>query len=73
MTKQKQIAHFKQILEAAKMLKAVAAQELNTATRLESEAIAALDELGVQKGRGRKAKYEMPEEMILQLRAKITS
>lgn len=72
MNKSTAIKKFKEVLELAKVCKTVSEQNLANATRLEREAETALEELGVQKGRGRKAYNNiLSEEQMLKLRASI--
>ncbi|OIQ22015.1 MAG: hypothetical protein BM557_01155 [Flavobacterium sp. MedPE-SWcel] len=64
MSKAQRITHFKEILATAKNLQEVARQQLKSATRLESEAISALEELGSSSGQGRKTEALTPEEKL---------
>lgn len=65
MNKKEKTVSFKNILKAAREIKAVSEQNLNIAERLESEAISALKLLGATEGQARKSKYELsPEEKI---------
>lgn len=64
MNKQKLAAIYRRHIETAKTMKAVAEQQIITATQIESEATAFLDELGVQKGGTRKGKEEITPAML---------
>lgn len=72
MDKRKQIAIYKQHLKIARDLKEVAKQNYETAARLESEAITALEELGVQQERARKGKDVLSASVKVSLIANLT-
>ena len=72
MNKRDKITSFKTILNSAKELKAVSEQNLNIATRLESEANSALMLLGATSGQTRKGKYELSSEKKLSLIGNLT-
>lgn len=72
MNKQQATAHYKQIIELAQQAKAVAMQNYNTATQLESEAKSALERMGAKPERARKGKHKLPEKDALKIRANFT-
>lgn len=69
MNKKVKIAFYKKQAEAARQMQQVAMQNYNLATRLETEAKAALEELGVSKGR---APVGLSEDLKLSLLAQLT-
>lgn len=72
MNKAKEIQHWKRILATAKTLQEVAIQNLDTATRLESEASSALELLGSHSGRRQRAKNPLTPEEELRILASLT-
>ena len=72
MNKREKITSFKTILRSAEELKAVSEQNLNIATRLESEAKSALALLGATSGQTRKGKYELSREEKIFLLGELT-
>lgn len=69
----KQIQFFKQQLALAQDTKLIAEQQIIIATRLETQAKSALEELGDSSGRAAKAKkYEISPELALKYKAQIT-
>lgn len=72
MNKAQEIAKWKRIKNAAAMTKTVALQQVETATRLESEANSALEELGALTVPRRKVKYELSDAEKLALMANMT-
>lgn len=71
MSKQKLISVFKAQKKMAQSLMAVAKQNYETAAHLESEAITALAELGVQQERARKGNALTRKE-VLELKGRLT-
>lgn len=71
MSRREEIAKWKKIKASASQLKAVAEGEMKLATRMESEAEAALAKLGVSQGGARKGVELSPDKQI-SLQARIT-
>ena len=72
MDKKSKIQFFKKQLASLQDMKAVAMQNYNLATRLESEANSALAVLGALPGQDRKVKKELPIETKLSLIGNLT-
>lgn len=62
MTKREKELKYKKMIAMAQNLKAVAEQQMIMATRIESEAKSALDELGVSTGQARRGKTDVLSE-----------
>lgn len=73
MNKRQQISFWKQQLKSSEEMKQVANQNYNLAARLETAAKSALNELGAQKGQGRKVKHELSEKDRIALIGNLTS
>jgi hypothetical protein len=71
-TKRQLEASLKQIAKAAQINKQVSIQNYELATRVESEAISALEIMGVSKGRPPKGKHELPDNIKLSLLGGLT-
>ena len=72
MNKQQAITHYKKIAATAEQSKAVAMQNYNTATQLESEAKSALEKLGAKPRQAQKGKFKFTDKERLEIRASLT-
>ena len=72
MNKREQIQFFKRQIESSKNMQAVAMQNYNLATQIESEATSALKALGANSGRTRKGEHQLSDENKLSLLAGLT-
>ncbi|EJL66914.1 hypothetical protein [Flavobacterium sp. CF136] len=72
MNKKEQIQFHKKQIEFSKSMQAVAMQNYNLATQIESEATSALKMLGASLGQTRKGKNELTDEMRISLIGSLT-
>lgn len=73
MNKQDQIKALTQIKNMAAECKFVAEQNIAIATRLETEAITALELLGAKPGRAQQGQVALSDEEILKIKASLTT
>lgn len=72
MNKKEKVQFYKKQIATAKQMQAVAMQNYNLATQIESEATSSLVALGASLRKARKGEHKLSDEMQLELIASLT-